>query len=172
MHRHVEPGIGLAHARLSIIDLVSGDQPIHNESRTAWVVFNGEIFNYVELRASLEAQEQQGGKAGGCGQPALAQFRGGVQAARGLVAQQGEELGTDRPEPRSDGEVKEAAVGFGHDLATLEAFEGEDGGPHAPQQLVREGGCLRDREEILNRLLEHVTLRVSFSLNFSGPMLP
>ena len=53
---HVAPGIGLAHARLSIIDLVSGDQPIHNEARTAWVVFNGEIFNYVELRASLEAQ--------------------------------------------------------------------------------------------------------------------
>ena len=35
---HVAPGIGLAHARLSIIDLVSGDQPIHNEARTAWVV--------------------------------------------------------------------------------------------------------------------------------------
>jgi asparagine synthase (glutamine-hydrolysing) len=53
---HVDAGIGLAHARLSIIDLVSGDQPIHNPRRTVWTVFNGEIFNYIELRATLEAQ--------------------------------------------------------------------------------------------------------------------
>jgi asparagine synthase (glutamine-hydrolysing) len=52
----VEPGIGLAHARLSIIDLVSGDQPIRNERGDVWTVFNGEIFNYIELRAELVAQ--------------------------------------------------------------------------------------------------------------------
>jgi asparagine synthase (glutamine-hydrolysing) len=52
---HVEPGVGLAHARLSIIDLATGDQPIHNERRTVWTSFNGEIFNFVELRATLEA---------------------------------------------------------------------------------------------------------------------
>ena len=46
--------VGLAHARLSIIDLSTGDQPISNEDRTVWTVFNGEIFNYVELRAELE----------------------------------------------------------------------------------------------------------------------
>jgi asparagine synthase (glutamine-hydrolysing) len=51
---HETPGIGLAHARLSIIDLSTGDQPIRNETGTIWVVFNGEIFNYVELRADLE----------------------------------------------------------------------------------------------------------------------
>ena len=51
---HVAPGIGLAHARLSIIDLATGDQPIHNERRTVWTSFNGEIFNFVELRAMLE----------------------------------------------------------------------------------------------------------------------
>jgi len=45
---------GLAHARLSIIDLEGGGQPIHNEDRSVWVVFNGEIFNYIELRAELE----------------------------------------------------------------------------------------------------------------------
>ena len=51
---HIEPGAGLAHARLSIIDLATGDQPIHNERRTVWTTFNGEIFNFVELRAMLE----------------------------------------------------------------------------------------------------------------------
>ena len=49
-----DAGVGLAHARLSIIDLSGGSQPIHNEDRTVWVVFNGEIFNYIELRAELE----------------------------------------------------------------------------------------------------------------------
>jgi asparagine synthase (glutamine-hydrolysing) len=48
------PVAGLGHTRLSIIDLEGGAQPIHNEDRTVWVVFNGEIFNYVELRAELE----------------------------------------------------------------------------------------------------------------------
>jgi asparagine synthase (glutamine-hydrolysing) len=50
----VDQDIGLAHARLSIIDLFTGDQPIHNERRTVWTVFNGEIFNYRELRVTLE----------------------------------------------------------------------------------------------------------------------
>ncbi len=45
--------VGLGHARLSIIDLVGGDQPIHNENNTIWIVFNGEIFNYPELRIEL-----------------------------------------------------------------------------------------------------------------------
>lgn len=47
---------GLAHARLSIIDLEGGWQPIHNENKTISIVFNGEIFNYIELRQVLEAQ--------------------------------------------------------------------------------------------------------------------
>lgn len=46
--------IALGHARLSIIDLSGGQQPIHNENETIWVVFNGEIFNYIELRDELE----------------------------------------------------------------------------------------------------------------------
>ncbi len=53
---HAEDGIGLAHARLSIIDLATGDQPIRNPRGTVWTVFNGEIFNYVELRRELEAE--------------------------------------------------------------------------------------------------------------------
>lgn len=53
---HCDGRIGLGHARLSIIDLAGGAQPIHNEDSTVWVVFNGEIFNYVELRAELERQ--------------------------------------------------------------------------------------------------------------------
>src|SRR5437660_12381334 len=47
-------GVGLAMRRLSIIDLKSGHQPIHNQDRTAWIVFNGEIYNYRELRDQLE----------------------------------------------------------------------------------------------------------------------
>ncbi len=44
---------GLAHTRLRIIDLHGGDQPIHNEDRSIWIIFNGEIFNYPELRKRL-----------------------------------------------------------------------------------------------------------------------
>jgi asparagine synthase (glutamine-hydrolysing) len=47
---------GLGSARLSIIDLSTGQQPIPNEDGTLWIVFNGEIFNYVELRPQLEAR--------------------------------------------------------------------------------------------------------------------
>jgi asparagine synthase (glutamine-hydrolysing) len=52
---HVEPGVGLGMRRLSIIDLAGGRQPIRNETATIWVVFNGEIYNYRELRVELEA---------------------------------------------------------------------------------------------------------------------
>src|SRR3954465_7734492 len=48
-----QAGIGMR--RLSIIDLSTGHQPIHNEDRSVWVVFNGEIYNYRELRDALEA---------------------------------------------------------------------------------------------------------------------
>lgn len=47
--------IGLGNARLSIIDLSGGQQPISNEDGNLWIVFNGEIFNYLELRPELEA---------------------------------------------------------------------------------------------------------------------
>ena len=46
--------IGLGMRRLSIIDLQGGHQPIHNEDKSIWVVFNGEIYNFVELREELE----------------------------------------------------------------------------------------------------------------------
>lgn len=48
--------VGLGSARLKIIDIAGGDQPISNEDGTIWIVFNGEIFNYVELRPMLEAR--------------------------------------------------------------------------------------------------------------------
>jgi asparagine synthase (glutamine-hydrolysing) len=46
--------VGLAMRRLAIIDLAGGQQPIANEERTAWIVFNGEIYNYRELKKRLE----------------------------------------------------------------------------------------------------------------------
>jgi len=52
---HVEPGIGLGHRRLSIIDLKTGHQPLYNEDRSVCVVFNGEIYNYQELIPELVA---------------------------------------------------------------------------------------------------------------------
>jgi len=53
---YVDPWIGLAHARLSIVGLENGAQPIANEDETVWIVFNGEIYNHVELRADLVAR--------------------------------------------------------------------------------------------------------------------
>ncbi|MDH5570125.1 MAG: asparagine synthase (glutamine-hydrolyzing) [Gammaproteobacteria bacterium] len=50
---YIDQYIGLAHSRLSIIDLSTGKQPIHNSDKSIWVVFNGEIYNYVELREDL-----------------------------------------------------------------------------------------------------------------------
>ena len=48
--------VGLGMRRLSIIDLSTGRQPIHNEDRSVWVVFNGEIYNFLELRPWLESR--------------------------------------------------------------------------------------------------------------------
>ena len=53
---HAENGVGLAHARLSIIDLAGGQQPMCNEDSSLWITFNGEIFNYLELREELLAK--------------------------------------------------------------------------------------------------------------------
>src|SRR5450755_838949 len=53
---HVEGGCAIGMRRLSIIDLSTGHQPIPNEDRTLWVVFNGEIYNYQPLREDLIAK--------------------------------------------------------------------------------------------------------------------
>lgn len=52
---HLEPGLGLGHRRLSIIDIATGQQPIFNEDRSVALVFNGEIYNYLELMKELGA---------------------------------------------------------------------------------------------------------------------
>lgn len=53
---HSAGGIGLANARLSIIDLNRGHQPLCNEDGSLWITFNGEIFNFIELRKELTAR--------------------------------------------------------------------------------------------------------------------
>jgi len=52
----VDGPVGLAMRRLSIIDLAHGHQPLCNEDKTVWIVFNGEIYNFPELRLQLEAK--------------------------------------------------------------------------------------------------------------------
>jgi asparagine synthase (glutamine-hydrolysing) len=50
----VQDGAGLGMRRLSIIDLSGGHQPVFNEDRSAWIVYNGEVYNFPELRPELE----------------------------------------------------------------------------------------------------------------------
>jgi asparagine synthase (glutamine-hydrolysing) len=54
----VRDGIALGMVRLSIIDLKTGKQPIHNEDSTIWIIYNGEIFNYRELRKELNGRHK------------------------------------------------------------------------------------------------------------------
>ncbi len=56
---HVDRGCGIGMRRLSIIDLSTGHQPISNEDGSVWIVFNGEIYSYQELRADLMARGHQ-----------------------------------------------------------------------------------------------------------------
>ena len=51
---YVDDRVGLGQSRLSIIDLSSGTQPIHNEDESLWIIYNGEVFNYPELREDLK----------------------------------------------------------------------------------------------------------------------
>ncbi|MGO9865791.1 MAG: asparagine synthase (glutamine-hydrolyzing) [Terriglobales bacterium] len=53
---YVADGAGLGMRRLSIIDLSGGHQPVFNEERTSWIVFNGEIYNFPDLRPQLESR--------------------------------------------------------------------------------------------------------------------
>jgi len=51
---YISESVGIGMRRLKIIDLDTGHQPIHNEDKTVWVVLNGEIYNYLDLRSELE----------------------------------------------------------------------------------------------------------------------
>lgn len=56
---HIEPGVGLGHRRLSIIDLSSGQQPLFNEDGSVVIVYNGEIYNFKQLSEELKAAGHQ-----------------------------------------------------------------------------------------------------------------
>ena len=51
---YIDDSYGMAMRRLSIIDVDGGQQPISNENGNIWVILNGEIYNYIELRSDLE----------------------------------------------------------------------------------------------------------------------
>ncbi len=53
---HREPGLGFAFRRLSIVDLVTGHQPMSNEDGSVWIVYNGEVYNHADLRRELEGR--------------------------------------------------------------------------------------------------------------------
>src|SRR2546425_9250308 len=53
---HLDGNVGLAMRRLAVIDVDTGRQPIHNEDRSVWTVYNGEIYNFAELQRELEAR--------------------------------------------------------------------------------------------------------------------
>ena len=52
----VDGPVGLAHTRLAIVDVARGEQPMSNETKDVWVVFNGEIYNHADLRPGLQAK--------------------------------------------------------------------------------------------------------------------
>ena len=51
---YINKSMGFGHRRLSIIDLDSGQQPMSNEDGNLWITFNGEIYNFLEIRHELE----------------------------------------------------------------------------------------------------------------------
>jgi asparagine synthase (glutamine-hydrolysing) len=56
---YIHKNVGIGMRRLNIIDLNTGQQPIHNEDRTLWIVFNGEIYNYKEVRDWLKEKHHK-----------------------------------------------------------------------------------------------------------------
>lgn len=58
-HTRARSSVGLAHRRLSIIDLSTGQQPLCNEDGTVWIVFNGEIYNFLQLKSELVERGHQ-----------------------------------------------------------------------------------------------------------------
>src|SRR5919204_1206441 len=52
----IDGPVGLAHRRLSIVDVAGGAQPMANEDQTVWITYNGEVYNHAALRPALEAK--------------------------------------------------------------------------------------------------------------------
>src|SRR4051812_34063484 len=128
---HLAPGIGLGHRRLSIIDLSTGDQPLCNENGTVWTVFNGEIYNFAEVRAELVAHGHRFKTSSDTeiivhgyeqwGERAVEKFRGMFAYAVWDVARRRLVLARDRVgvKPLYYAEIPGRGVVFGSELKSL-----------------------------------------------------
>ncbi len=137
---HLEPGLGLGHRRLSIIDIATGQQPLFNEDGSVVVIFNGEIYNYRSLIPELQAAghvfktksdtevivhawEQWGEKC-------VERFRGMFAFALWDRNQQALFLARDRlgVKPMFYAVLDNGTLLFGSELKSLMAYQGPGGG--------------------------------------------
>lgn len=145
---HFEPGVALAHRRLSIIDLSTGQQPLFNEDGSVVVVFNGEIYNYQELVPELEAlghifhtrsdTEVIVHAWEAWGEDCVQRFRGMFAFAlhdrnRGALFMARDRLGV---KPLFYAELADGTVAFGSELKVLMQHPGLNRriGPHAVEE--------------------------------------
>ena len=137
---HIEPGVGLGHRRLSIIDIATGQQPLFNEDGSVVVVFNGEIYNYQDLIPELQALghtfhtksdtevivhawEQWGDKC-------VERFRGMFAFALWDRNRQTFFMARDRlgVKPMYYAVLDDGTLLFGSELKSLMAYQGQGGG--------------------------------------------
>jgi asparagine synthase (glutamine-hydrolysing) len=137
---HLEPGVGFGHRRLSVIDLATGQQPLFNEDHSVVIVYNGEIYNYRELMAELQALGHRFRTKSDTevvihaweawGEACVERFRGMFAFALWDRNQQTFFLGRDRlgVKPMFYAVLDDGMLVFGSELKTLLAYRGPGGG--------------------------------------------